>query len=328
MSTYPFTRLRRTRVSGWSRRLVSENVIMRDDLIWTIIITDAKEKRTPVPSMPGVDRVNLDEVVSEAKKAYDLGIPAIALFPNINPKYKSDCASEALNPNGLIPQAVRAIKAAVPDLGIIVDVALDPYTIHGHDGLVEGNKILNDASVEILAQSAVILGNAGADIVAPSDMMDGRVASIREALETAQLSEVMIMSYAAKYASSFYGPYRDAIGTSSSLIGDKRTYQMDPANSDEALREVEQDIIEGTDMIMIKPGMPYLDIIKRIKDEFRMPTYAFQVSGEYSMLKAVSQNGWLDEKKIVMESLTSFKRAGCDGILTYFAPQVADWLKH
>ena len=278
--------------------------------------------------MPGVDRVNLDEVVSEAKKARDLGIPAIALFPHINPKYKSDCASEALNPNGLIPQAVSAIKSAVPDLGIIVDVALDPYTIHGHDGLLEGNKILNDASVEILAQSAVILGNAGADIVAPSDMMDGRVASIRESLERAQLNDVMIMSYAAKYASSFYGPYRDAIGTSSSLIGDKRTYQMDPANSDEALREVEQDIIEGADMIMIKPGMPYLDIIKRIKDEFRMPTYAFQVSGEYSMLKAVSQNGWLDEKKIVLESLTSFKRAGCDGILTYFAPQVADWLSH
>ena len=328
MSTYPFTRLRRTRVSGWSRRMVSENVIMRDDLIWTIIITDAKEKRTSIPSMPGVDRVNLDEVVSEAKKARDLGIPAIALFPHINPKYKSDCASEALNPNGLIPQAVSAIKSAVPNLGIIVDVALDPYTIHGHDGLLEGNKILNDASVEILAQSAVILGNAGADIVAPSDMMDGRVASIRESLERAQLNDVMIMSYAAKYASSFYGPYRDAIGTSSSLIGDKRTYQMDPANSDEALREVEQDIIEGADMIMIKPGMPYLDIIKRIKDEFRMPTYAFQVSGEYSMLKAVSQNGWLDEKKIVLESLTSFKRAGCDGILTYFAPQVADWLSH
>lgn len=328
MSTYPFTRLRRTRVSGWSRRMVSENVIMRDDLIWTIIITDAKEKRTSIPSMPGVDRVNLDEVVSEAKKARDLGIPAIALFPHINPKYKSDCASEALNPNGLIPQAVSAIKSAVPNLGIIVDVALDPYTIHGHDGLLEGNKILNDASVEILAQSAVILGNAGADIVAPSDMMDGRVASIRESLERAQLNDVMIMSYAAKYASSFYGPYRDAIGTSSSLIGDKRTYQMDPANSDEALREVEQDIIEGADMIMIKPGMPYLDIIKRIKDEFRMPTYAFQVSGEYSMLKAVSQNGWLDEKKIVLESLTSFKRAGCDGILTYFAPQVADWLNH
>ena len=328
MSTYPFTRLRRTRVSGWSRRMVSENVIMRDDLIWTIIITDAKEKRTSIPSMPGVDRVNLDEVVSEAKKARDLGIPAIALFPHINPKYKSDCASEALNPNGLIPQAVSAIKSAVPDLGIIVDVALDPYTIHGHDGLLEDNKILNDASVEILAQSAVILGNAGADIVAPSDMMDGRVASIRESLERAQLNDVMIMSYAAKYASSFYGPYRDAIGTSSSLVGDKRTYQMDPANSDEALREVEQDIIEGADMIMIKPGMPYLDIIKRIKDEFRMPTYAFQVSGEYSMLKAVSQNGWLDEKKIVLESLTSFKRAGCDGILTYFAPQVADWLSH
>jgi len=328
VSTYPFTRLRRTRASDWSRRLVSESVVMRNDLIWTIIITDAKEKRTSIPSMPGVDRVNLDEVVSEAKKARDLGIPAIALFPNINSKYKSDCASEALNPNGLIPKAVSAIKAAVPDLGIIVDVALDPYTTHGHDGLIEDNKILNDASVEILAQSAVILGKAGADIVAPSDMMDGRVASIRESLERAQLSDVMIMSYAAKYASSFYGPYRDAIGTSSSLVGDKRTYQMDPANSDEALREVEQDIIEGADMIMIKPGMPYLDIIKRIKDEFRMPTYAFQVSGEYSMLKAVSQNKWLDEKKIVMESLTSFKRAGCDGILTYFAPQVADWLNH
>jgi porphobilinogen synthase len=278
--------------------------------------------------MPGVDRVNLDEIVSEAKKATDLGIPAIALFPNINPKNKTECASEALNPNGLIPQAIQAIKASTPNLGIIVDVALDPYTSHGHDGLMEGNKILNDASIEILAESANILGNAGADIVAPSDMMDGRVVAIRDSLEKAHLCDVMIMSYAAKYASSFYGPYRDAIGTSLSLVGDKRTYQMDPANSDEALREVEQDILEGADMIMIKPGMPYLDIIKRIKDEFRMPTYAFQVSGEYSMLKAVSQNGWLDEKKIVMESLLSFKRAGCDGIFTYFAPEAAKWLKN
>jgi len=278
--------------------------------------------------MPGIDRVNLDEIVSEAKKATDLGIPAIALFPNINPKNKTECASEALNPNGLIPQAIQAIKASTPNLGIIVDVALDPYTSHGHDGLMEGNKILNDASIEILAESANILGNAGADIVAPSDMMDGRVVAIRDSLEKAHLCDVMIMSYAAKYASSFYGPYRDAIGTSLSLVGDKRTYQMDPANSDEALREVEQDILEGADMIMIKPGMPYLDIIKRIKDEFRMPTYAFQVSGEYSMLKAVSQNGWLDEKKIVMESLLSFKRAGCDGIFTYFAPEAAKWLKN
>lgn len=328
MSTYPFTRLRRTRGSSWSRSLVSENEVLRKDLIWTIIVSDSKAKRTSIPSMPGIDRVNLDEIVSEAKKATDLGIPAIALFPNINPKNKTECASEALNPNGLIPQAIQAIKASTPNLGIIVDVALDPYTSHGHDGLMEGNKILNDASIEILAESANILGNAGADIVAPSDMMDGRVVAIRDSLEKAHLYDVMIMSYAAKYASSFYGPYRDAIGTSLSLVGDKRTYQMDPANSDEALREVEQDILEGADMIMIKPGMPYLDIIKRIKDEFRMPTYAFQVSGEYSMLKAVSQNGWLDEKKIVMESLLSFKRAGCDGIFTYFAPEAAKWLKN
>ena len=328
MSTYPFTRLRRTRGSSWSRSLVSENEVLRKDLIWTIIVSDSKAKRTSIPSMPGIDRVNLDEIVSEAKKATDLGIPAIALFPNINPKNKTECASEALNPNGLIPQAIQAIKASTPNLGIIVDVALDPYTSHGHDGLMEGNKILNDASIEILAESANILGNAGADIVAPSDMMDGRVVAIRDSLEKAHLCDVMIMSYAAKYASSFYGPYRDAIGTSLSLVGDKRTYQMDPANSDEALREVEQDILESADMIMIKPGMPYLDIIKRIKDEFRMPTYAFQVSGEYSMLKAVSQNGWLDEKKIVMESLLSFKRAGCDGIFTYFAPEAAKWLKN
>lgn len=328
MSTYPFTRLRRTRGSSWSRSLVSENEVLRKDLIWTIIVSDSKAKRTSIPSMPGIDRVNLDEIVSEAKKATDLGIPAIALFPNINPKNKTECASEALNPNGLIPQAIQAIKASTPNLGIIVDVALDPYTSHGHDGLMEGNKILNDASIEILAESANILGNAGADIVAPSDMMDGRVVAIRDSLEKAHLCDVMIMSYAAKYASSFYGPYRDAIGTSLSLVGDKRTYQMDPANGDEALREVEQDILEGADMIMIKPGMPYLDIIKRIKDEFRMPTYAFQVSGEYSMLKAVSQNGWLDEKKIVMESLLSFKRAGCDGIFTYFAPEAAKWLKN
>ena len=327
MATYPHMRLRRTRQADWSRRLVRENTLTRDDLIWTIVLSDGTEKRTPVPSMPGVDRVNLNEIVSEAKRARDLGIPAIALFPHINPKFKDTKASEALNPKGLVPEAVRAVKAAVPEVGIIVDVALDPYTNHGHDGVMEGETIVNDPTVELLAETAIILADAGADIVAPSDMMDGRVGAIRDALETANHRDVMIMSYAAKYASGFYGPYRDAIGTASALKGDKRTYQMDPANTSEALREVEQDILEGADMVMIKPGMPYLDIIRRIKDEFAMPTYAFQVSGEYAMMMAATQNGWLDEKRIILESLMSFKRAGCDGILTYFAPKAAEWLK-
>lgn len=326
MATYPNTRLRRTRKADWSRRLVRENTLTRDDLIWTIVLSDGTDKRTPVPSMPGVDRVNLDEIVKEAKRARDLGIPAIALFPHINPKFKDAKASEALNAKGLVPEAVRAVKAAVPEIGVIVDVALDPYTDHGHDGLMEGETIINNPTVELLTQSAIILAEAGADIVAPSDMMDGRVGAIRDALETANHTDVMIMSYAAKYASGFYGPYRDAIGTASALKGDKRTYQMDPANSDEALREVEQDILEGADMVMIKPGMPYLDIIRRIKDEFAMPTYAFQVSGEYAMMMAAAQNGWLDEKRIILESLMGFKRAGCDGVLTYFAPKAAKWL--
>ena len=326
MATYPHMRLRRTRRADWSRRLVRENTLTRDDLIWTIVLSDGDDRRAPVPSMPGVDRVNLDEIVSEAKRAKELGIPAIALFPHINPRFKDSTASEALNPTGLLPEAVRAVKAAVPEIGIIVDVALDPYTDHGHDGLMEGETIVNDPTVELLAESAVILAEAGADIVAPSDMMDGRVVAIREALETAKHKDVMIMSYAAKYASGFYGPYRDAIGTASALKGDKRTYQMDPANSDEALREVEQDMLEGADMLMVKPGMPYLDIIRRIKDEFAMPTYAFQVSGEYAMMMAAAQNGWLDEKRIILESLMGFKRAGCDGVLTYFAPKAAEWL--
>jgi len=247
-----------------------------------------------------------------------------SLFPHINPKFKDAKASEALNAKGLVPEAIGAIKAAVPEIGIIVDVALDPYTDHGHDGLMEGETIINDPTVELLAESATILAKAGADIVAPSDMMDGRVGAIREVLENADHTDVMIMSYAAKYASGFYGPYRDAIGTASALKGDKRTYQMDPANSDEALREVEQDILEGADMVMVKPSMPYLDIIRRIKDEFAMPTYAFQVSGEYAMMMAAAQN--VDEKRIILESLTGFKRAGCDGILTYFAPKAAEWL--
>ena len=327
MTAYPQTRLRRTRQAAWSRRLVRENTLTRDDLIWTIVLSDGTKKRTPVPSMPGVDRVNLGEIVSEAKRAHDLGIPAIALFPHINPKFKDAKASEALNVKGLVPEAVRAVKAAVPEIGVIVDVALDPYTDHGHDGLMQGETIINDPTVELLAESAIILADAGADIVAPSDMMDGRVGAIREALENTNHTDVIIMSYAAKYASGFYGPYRDAIGTASTLKGDKRTYQMDPANSDEALREVEQDILEGADMVMVKPGMPYLDIIRRIKDEFAMPTYAFQVSGEYAMMMAAAQNGWLDEKRIILESLKSFKRAGCDGVLTYFAPKAAEWIK-
>ncbi len=326
MATYPYLRLRRTRKADWSRRLVRETVLTRDDLIWTIIVSDGIAARAPVPSMPGVDRVNLDEVVKEAKRARDLGIPAIALFPHINSKLKDAKASEALNPKGLVPEAVRAVKAAVPEIGIIVDVALDPYTDHGHDGLMQGETIINDPTVEILAESAIILAEAGADIVAPSDMMDGRVGAIRETLELNTYLDVMIMSYAAKYASGFYGPYRDAIGTETALKGDKQTYQMDPANTDEALREVEQDILEGADMVMVKPGMPYLDIIRRIKDEFAMPTYAFQVSGEYAMIMAAAQNGWLDERRVIMESLTGFKRAGCDGVLTYFAPRAAEWL--
>ena len=326
MATYPDLRLRRTRKADWSRRLVRETRLSRDDLIWTIVLSDGKKARDPVPSMPGVDRVNLKEVVEEAVRARDLGIPAIALFPHINPKFKDAKASEALNEKGLIPEAIRAVKAAVPEIGVIVDVALDPYTDHGHDGLMQDERIINDPTVEVLAQSALILAEAGADIVAPSDMMDGRVGAIRGALETHSHPDVMIMSYAAKYASGFYGPYRDAIGTAAALKGDKATYQMDPANTDEALREVEQDILEGADMVMVEPGMPYLDIIRRVKDEFAMPTYAYQVSGEYAMLMAAAQNGWLDEKRVILESLTSLKRAGCDGVLSYFAPRAAEWL--
>ena len=326
MSTYPTTRLRRTRQADWSRRLVQETVLTKNDLIWTVILSDGSKDRDPVPSMPQVDRVNIKTLVQEAEKARDLGIPVIAVFPHINPKFKDTNASEALNPQGLIPEAIKAVKAAVPEIGLIVDVALDPYTDHGHDGLMEGERIVNDATVEKLAQSAIILAEAGADIVAPSDMMDGRVGAIRDALEAGGHSNVMIMSYAAKYASGFYGPYRDAIGTAAALKGDKRTYQMDPANSDEAMREAELDIIEGADMLMVKPGLPYLDIIRRLKDEFAMPTYAFQVSGEYAMLRAAGQNGWLDYERVMRESLMSLKRAGCDGILTYAAAQIAETL--
>jgi len=323
---YPRSRLRRNRQFPWQRRLVRESHSGVDDLIWTIVISDDGRPRYPVPGMPDIYRLSVSELIGEARRAVDLGIPAIALFPHIKPEFKDAQASEAFNPEGLVPEAVRAVKSAVPGLGVIVDVALDPYTDHGHDGLMDGGKILNDPTVEALAQGALMLAGAGADIVAPSDMMDGRVGTIREVLDANGYENVSILSYAAKYASAFYDPYRDAIGTATVLEGDKRTYQMDPANSDEALREVELDLREGADMIMVKPGMPYLDIVRRIKDEFAVPTFAFQVSGEYAMLMAASQNGWLDEKRIVMESLLSFKRAGCDGVLTYFAPRVAEWL--
>ena len=319
--------MRRTRSAPWSRKLVRENTLTVDDLIWTIVLSDGDSSRTPVPSMPGVDRVNMDEVVKEAKRAAALGIPAIAVFPHINPKFKDAAGSEASNPDGIVPKAVRAIKAAVPELGIIVDVALDPYTDHGHDGLLHEGQILNDPTLDALKEVAVMLAGAGADVVAPSDMMDGRIGAVRSALDAAGHSGVMMMSYAAKYASGFYGPYRDAIGSAKALTGDKATYQMDPANSGEAIREVALDIEEGADMIMVKPGLPYLDICRRVKNEFAVPTYAFQVSGEYAMIMAAAQNGWLDEKRVILESLICFKRAGCDGILTYFAPRAAEWLQ-
>lgn len=326
MPQFPTTRLRRTRKTQWSRDLVAENTLTVRDLIWTVVLSDGDTPRDPVPSMPGVERLNLDEIVKDAKRAHALGIPAIAIFPHINPALKDAAGSEASNPEGIVPRAVKAVKAAVPDIGIIVDAALDPYTDHGHDGLLHDGEIINDASVDALCDVAVMLAAAGADIIAPSDMMDGRVGAIRRALDNAGHSGVPILSYAAKYASSFYGPYRDAIGSATALTGDKRSYQMDPANSDEAIREVAMDIDEGADMIMVKPGLPYLDIISRLKREFGMPTYAFQVSGEYAMIMAAAQNGWIDERRVIMESLLCFKRAGCDGVLTYFAPRVAQWL--
>ena len=326
MSVFPQMRLRRLRQSDWMRRMVAETRLDVSDLILTAIVSDAGPDRVDIPSLPGVQRLSVKALVEQARKAADLGIPALAIFPNITPADKSEDAAEAANPKGLVPEAVRAIKKAVPNIGIIVDVALDPYTSHGHDGLMEGDKILNDPTVEMLAKVGVMLADAGADIVAPSDMMDGRIGAVRDALDNKGHADVAILSYAAKFASGFYGPYRDAIGTSTALKGDKRTYQMNPANIDIALREVELDITEGADMVMIKPGMPYLDVISAIKAEFALPTFAFQVSGEYAMMKAAGANGWLDFDRIYMESLMSFKRAGCDGILTYGAIEAAERL--
>ncbi len=321
------TRLRRNRKADWSRRLVRENVLTTNDLIWPLFLIDGAEPRRPVATMPGVDRLSVDEAVREAEKAARLGIPALAPFPYVDPALRDPVGSEAENQRNLMCRAVRAIKTAVPEIGVITDAALDPYTSHGHDGvLTEDGRILNDETVAILCRQALALAEAGADCIAPSDMMDGRIGAIRAALDGAGFGDVQIMSYAAKYASAFYGPFRDAIGTKQTLIGDKRTYQMDPANSDEALREVEIDIAEGADMVMVKPGMPYLDICRRVKDTFGVPTFAYQVSGEYAMIEMAARAGAIDGDRAMMESLTAFKRAGCDGILTYFAPRVAAML--
>ncbi len=320
-------RLRRNRRAEWSRRMVRENVLTTDDLIWPLFLVDGTRVRAPVDSMPGVDRLSVDEAVRAAERAAELSIPCLALFPYTDPGRRDDDGSEALNPDNLVCSAIRAIKKEVPEVGILCDVALDPYTSHGHDGLLRDGVILNDETVGVLVRQALVEAEAGCDVIAPSDMMDGRVGAIRSGLDAAGFGEVQIMAYAAKYASAFYGPFRDAVGSSATLIGDKRTYQMDPANTDEALREVELDIAEGADMVMVKPGLPYLDILQRVKDAFGMPTFAYQVSGEYAMIMAAAGNGWLDGDKAMMESLIAFKRAGADGVLTYFAARVAQKLK-
>jgi len=321
-------RMRRMRRDDFSRRLMRENRLDVDDLIYPMFITEGESHREAVPSMPGIERVSIDQLLIEADQCVRLGIPAIALFPVVAGDKKSDDAVEAYNPDGLAQRAVRELKQAYPDLGVITDVALDPFTSHGQDGLIdETGYVLNDETVEVLVKQALSHAEAGADVVAPSDMMDGRIGAIREALEADGFIHTRILAYSAKYASSFYGPFRDAVGSAASLGGgNKYSYQMDPANSDEALREVELDINEGADMFMVKPGMPYLDIVRRVKDTFEVPTYVYHVSGEYAMLKAAAQNGWLDEKATVLESLLSFKRAGADGILTYYAKTVAEWL--
>ena len=320
-------RMRRNRRSEWARRMVRENVLTTDDLIWPLFVMDGTRARAPVSSMPGVERLSVDEVAREAVRAAKLNIPCIALFPYTDPKLRDETGREALNPDNLVCRAIRAIKKEVPDIGILCDVALDPFTSHGHDGLLRDGVILNDETVAVLVKQALVQAEAGCDIIAPSDMMDGRVGAIRKALDAAKFHDVSIMSYAAKYASAFYGPFRDAVGSAKTLTGDKRTYQMDFGNSDEALREVALDIEEGADMIMVKPGLPYLDIVQRVKEIFKMPTFAYQVSGEYAMIMAAAQNGWLDGERAMIESLTAFKRAGCDGVLTYFAPRVAEKFK-
>jgi porphobilinogen synthase len=317
------------RFNDFSRRLMRENLLSVDDLIYPMFVTEGSNKREVISSMPGVERFSLDLLLTQAEEIYNLGIPAIALFPVTPDNKKTDNATEAYNPEGLAQRSVRALKKAFPELGIITDVALDPFTIHGQDGLInQDGYVINDETITVLVKQALSHAEAGVDIVAPSDMMDGRIGAIRAALEANNYSNTLILAYSAKYASSFYGPFRDAVGSASNLgKSNKYSYQMDPANSDEALREIQLDLQEGADMIMVKPGMPYLDIIRRVKDQFGAPTFAYQVSGEYAMIKAASINGWLDEKSVVLESLLAFKRAGCDGILTYYAKSVAEWLQ-
>lgn len=324
---YPATRFRRLRTSDGMRRLAQENALSVNDLIWPLFVRDGINIREPVASMPGVERLSIDQVVAAAETAANLGIPAICLFPYTDPDLRTDDCQEAWNPDNLANSTIRAIKAAVPHMVVMTDVALDPYNANGHDGLVRDGTILNDETIEALVKMSLAQAEAGADILGPSDMMDGRIGAMRSALEMSGHKDVAILSYAAKYASAFYGPFRDAVGAGSRLVGDKKTYQMNPANSDEALRLIERDLIEGADMVMVKPGMPYLDICRRVKDTFGAPTYAYQVSGEYAMIMAAAQNGWIDGEKAMLESLMAFRRAGCDGVLTYFAPRVAQILR-
>ncbi len=324
LGRYPRTRLRRNRRDAWSRALVAEHRVTPADLIWPVFVQEGKAKRTPIPSMPGVARLTIDEVVKDARRAAKLGIPAIALFPVVPQELKVEDGDEAWNPDNLVCHTVRAIKKSVPEIGVMCDVALDPYTSHGQDGLVRNDYVVNDETIDVLIKQTLVQAEAGCDVIAPSEMMDGRIAALRDALDRGGFEHVRLMAYAAKYASGFYGPFRDALGSGKNLgKGDKRTYQMDPANGDEALREVGFDIDEGADRVMVKPGMPYLDIVRRVKDAFGVPTYVYQVSGEYAMLAGAVERGWLD-RRVVMESLVGFKRAGADGILTYFALEAAE----
>ncbi|HEX4890188.1 MAG TPA: porphobilinogen synthase [Alphaproteobacteria bacterium] len=323
---YPAVRMRRNRSADWVRRLVAEHALSVNDLIWPLFICEGSRRREPVAAMPGVERISVDLLPAAAERAEKLGIPLLALFPATDPARKDARGSEALNPDNLVNAALRAVKRRGFNLGFMCDVALDPYTDHGHDGVLDDNRILNDETVEILVRQALVQAEAGCDVIAPSDMMDGRVGAIRAGLDKNGFDHVQIMAYSSKYASAFYGPFRVAVGSQAVLKGDKKTYQMDPANSHEALREVALDIAEGADMVMVKPGMPYLDILYRVKQQFQMPTFAYQVSGEYAMLMAAAQNGWLDQERVMIESLLAFKRAGADGILSYFAPLAAEWL--
>jgi len=324
---FPAIRMRRLRAHPWSRTLVAENTLAPSDFIWPLFVTEGANTRVPVASMPGVERLSVDLAAEAAAEAQRFGIPVVALFPYTEPSRKDESGSEALNPDNLVCRATRAIKQAAPGIGVLCDVALDPYTSHGHDGLLVDGYVANDETVEVLAKQALVQVEAGCDIIAPSDMMDGRIGALRAAFEKSGHKNTLLMAYAAKYASAFYGPFRDAVGSAKALVGDKRTYQMDPANGDEALREVALDIAEGADMVMVKPGMPYLDVLRRVKEEFKMPTFAYQVSGEYAMLMAAIERGFLDRERTILESLTGFKRAGANGILTYFALEAAKLLK-